>query len=123
MVAYTCVELLEDWHGAGVSSAHIQKEICRSYHRRKRAGVKVRGRNKRDRTFKPFLPLVIMGNLRSLANKTDELTALVNSQRAYRKCRLLCSMETWLNGNIADTLLELASFTLVQADRGKQSGK
>ncbi len=51
--------------------------------------------------FKPFLPLIIMGNkTNQQANKTDELTALVNSQHAHRKCSLLCFIETWLNGNI-----------------------
>ncbi len=60
--------------------------------------MKVRERIERERTFKPFLPLVIMGNMRSLANKMDELTAVVNSQHTYRECSLLCFMETQLMG-------------------------
>ncbi len=36
---------------------------------------------------------------------------------------MFCFTETWLNGNIPDSLLEQAGFTLVRPDRGKQSGK
>ncbi|KAI4877950.1 hypothetical protein NFI96_008564 [Prochilodus magdalenae] len=43
-----------------------------------------------------------MGNVNSLANKTDELAALVRNQRLYRECSLLCLTETWLTGNIPD---------------------
>ncbi len=82
--------------------------------------MKVRVRIERDRTFKPFLLSVIMGNVRSLADKTDALAALVNSQHAYRECSLLCFMEAWLNGKIPDSLLELVGFTLVPVDRGQQ---
>ncbi len=71
----------------------------------RRAGVKVRERIERDWTFKPFPPSVIMGKVRSLTNKTDELTAMVNSQRAYRECSLLGFSETWLNGNILTACL------------------
>ncbi len=61
-----------------------------------------------------------MGNVRSLTNKTDELTALVNSQHV---CSSLCFTETWFKGNIPDSLLDLDGFMLVRMDRGKQSGK
>ncbi len=64
--------------------------------------MKVRERIERDWAFKSFLPLVIMGNRRSLANKTDNLTALINSQHAYRECSLHCFTEAWLNGYILD---------------------
>ncbi len=36
---------------------------------------------------------------------------------------LVCFTETWLNGNIPDSLLELVGFTLVRADSGKKIGK
>lgn len=64
-----------------------------------------------------------MGNVRSLANKLDEITTLANSQREYRECSLLCFTETWLNEDIPDCAVEIPGFTLVQADRGTQSGK
>lgn len=102
MVSYTRNELLQYRHGTRVPSTHILEEIWRCCRRGKRAGVKVREGIDRDRKFKPFLPSIIMGNVRSLGNKTDELSALINSQHAYRECSLLCFTETWLNGNIPD---------------------
>ena len=36
------------------------------------------------KTFKPCLPSVIMGNVRSLGNKMDEHTALTQSYQEYR---------------------------------------
>lgn len=80
MIAYSCKELLEYRRGAGIPLAHITEEIWGCFRRGKTAGVKVRERSERDRKFKLFLPSIIMGNTRSLANKTGELTALVSSE-------------------------------------------
>jgi len=41
------------------------------------------------RRYKPCLPSLIMGNVRALTNKTDELTALARSQREYRETDVL----------------------------------
>ena len=52
----------------------------------KRLYCRCRARNKmKDRSwrFKPFLPLIIMGNVNSLTNKSDELAMLVKNQRTY----------------------------------------
>ena len=38
-----------------------------------------------------------MGNVRSLANKMDELTALSRSQGEDRECSLMCLTDTWLH--------------------------
>ena len=43
-----------------------------------------------------------MGNVRSLANKTDELAGLVRTQRVYRESSVLCFTETWLHEDIPD---------------------
>lgn len=64
-----------------------------------------------------------MGNVRSLTNKTDELAALVKTQREYRESSLLCFTETWLHGDIPDCLVEPDGFTVVRADRDTRSGK
>jgi len=50
-----------------------------------RAGTKWRKRRK----FKPFLPLIIMGSVRSLVDKMDELGAPMRTQQEYKE-------ETWL---------------------------
>ncbi len=68
-----------------------------------RAGARVRKRGRRGGIqarnrqcgYKPVLPSVIMGNVRSLINKTDELTACLKSDRLYRLSSLLCFSETW----------------------------
>lgn len=82
------------------------------------AGVKTRERNKRR--FKPCLPSIVMGSVRSLANELDELTALVNGQREYRECSLLCLTETWLNANIPDCSVEIAGASGHRAVGGKE---
>ncbi|KAI4904813.1 hypothetical protein NFI96_000061 [Prochilodus magdalenae] len=74
--------------------------------------------------YKPSVSSVVKGNVNSLANKTDELAALVRNQRLYRKCSLLCLTETWLTGNIPDTNVDIPGFATVRADRdAKLSGK
>lgn len=35
------------------------------------------------RKLRPSLPLIIMGNMKSLANKLDELQALIRTQTEY----------------------------------------
>lgn len=45
-----------------------------------------------NRTFR----LIIMGNMRSLGNKMEELTALARRLREYRECSLMCFTSTWL---------------------------
>ncbi|KAI4898658.1 hypothetical protein NFI96_029389 [Prochilodus magdalenae] len=79
-----------------------------------RAGDKRRERKGR---YKPCLPSIIMGNVRSLANKTDELSALIRTQREYRECSILCFTESWLNQNVPDSHVHLNGFTSVRADR------
>ena len=86
-----------------------------------RAGVK---QSEKRWRFKPFLPTVMMGNVRSLANKTDELEMLTRSQREYRQCSLMCFTETWLHENIPDCSVSVHGFKTLRADRSQQlSGK
>ncbi len=75
-----------------------------------RVGVKRRAKKRR---YKPYLPLVIMWNVRSLVNKMDELTALVSSQREYQECS-----ETLLHGDIPETNeTTITGFETIWADR------
>ncbi|KAK2850760.1 hypothetical protein Q5P01_007036 [Channa striata] len=72
----------------------------------------------------PVLPSVIMGNVRSLSNKMDQLAALIRLQRVYRESSLLCFTETWLNQDTPDSVVSVNGFTLVRADRSAaESGK
>ncbi|KAK1882818.1 Protein-lysine N-methyltransferase EFM5 [Dissostichus eleginoides] len=86
-------------------------------------GHEKKNRENKMRRFKPYLPSVIMGNVRSLTNKTDELAALVKTQREYQESSLLCFTETWLHRDIPDCLVEPDGFTVVRADRDTRSGK
>ena len=58
-----------------------------------------------------------MGNVRSLGNKMDELSALVKTQREYRECSLFCFSETWLHSHIPDSSVEVPGYSLVRGDR------
>lgn len=92
--------------------------------RGRRSGVKVRNRHMKH---KPVLPSVIMGNVRSIVNKVDELASLVRYDRLYRQCSLLCFTETWLTDCITTAYMEMDGFTMIRHDRdpekaGKKSG-
>ncbi|TWW53288.1 hypothetical protein D4764_0092150 [Takifugu flavidus] len=101
----------------------IPKERRRNQ-RGSEAGVKQRMKRRR---FKPCVPAVITGNVRSLANKMDELEALTRTQREFREASIMCFTETWLHGLIPDSNVTIAGFTTVRADRdttaaGKKKG-
>ena len=89
-----------------------------------RAGVK---RRRKIRKFKPCIPAVITGNVRSLANKMDELEALARTHREYRESSVMCFTETWLHEQIPDSNATIPGFHTVRADRdtaasGKKKG-
>ena len=62
-------------------------------------------------------PEIIMGNMRSLGNKMDELGTLIKTQREYRECSILCFMETWLHLHFLDHSAAVHGFRTVWADR------
>ncbi|KAF3707339.1 hypothetical protein EXN66_Car000512 [Channa argus] len=51
-----------------------------------------------------------MGNVSSLENKVDELTALVRMENVSRECRLTCFIETWLQDSLPDTCISVDGF-------------
>lgn len=57
-----------------------------------------------------------MGNVYSLQNKMDTLSAL-NNERIYWECSLFIYMETWLAELMPDTNVDLYGFTSVRAGR------
>ena len=71
MITYNRVDLLSLRDSATKSLYTIPKEI-KPRKRGKRGGVRVRTKK---RGFKPYLPVIITGNVRSLYNKMDELSA------------------------------------------------
>lgn len=82
--------------------------------RGRRGGTKVKNRR---REYKPVFPSVIMGNVRSLCNKVDELSACVRYDRTYRQSSLMCFTESWLTEKIPESHVKLDGFTLHRLDR------
>ena len=89
--------------------------------RGKRGGVRVRTRKKGVK--KPFLPVVVLGNVRSLNNKTEELQACTRHLYEYRESSIMCFPETWLTPTINDSHVNIDGFTIVRSDRTTKSGK
>ncbi|KAL0148430.1 hypothetical protein M9458_056240 [Cirrhinus mrigala] len=73
---------------------------------------------KRSKTPWPSIHLV---NLRSLANKSDELQLLACTNKDFLNSAALCFTETWLNGTILDSALHLTGFQLIRAVRVTES--
>ncbi|KAJ8010039.1 hypothetical protein DPEC_G00070840 [Dallia pectoralis] len=119
LFVYNRDQLIQLRDSASPAPRDIPAEI-RKRRRGSRAGLKVKLRKRR---FKPTLPSIVMGNVRSLENKMDELTALVRTQSGYRESSFMCFSETWLQDVTPDSAMALDGFRLVRADRGKQSGK
>ena len=74
------------------------------------------------------VPAIVMGNVKSLGNKTDELAVLIKIQREYHECSVLCFMETWLHSHIPDHSVAVPGFSTVRADMdvissGKKKGR
>ncbi len=67
------------------------------------------------------MPSIHLANLRSLANKSDELQLLTRTNKDFLNSAALCFTETWLNGAIPDSALHLSGFQLFRADRVTES--
>ena len=72
---------------------------------------------------KPYLPSLILGNVRSLQNKMEELCANVKYANEFRSASLMCFTETWLSENVADSHVNIEGFSIFLADRTNDSGK
>ena len=100
-------------------AADIPADI-RPRKRGKRGGVRRRFRRRWRRVP---LPSIIMGNLRSINNKTDELAACTRFIHEYRESSVMCYTETWLREDIDDGCVNIDGFSLIRSDRTKDSGK
>lgn len=70
------------WNPSGAT-----KEACST-------GAKL---NTKQTRYKPSVPVILMGTVRSLGNKMDEPAAPVNTQKEFRKCSAMCFTETWFH--------------------------
>ena len=88
--------------------------------RGRRGGVRARTRR---RHTKPFLPIIVSGNARSLNNKLDELTANCRYLYQYREASLICISESWFSEETDSSSINIPNFELFRNDRTEDSGK
>lgn len=72
------------------------------------------------------LPSIFLANVRSLANKVDELRLRI-TQRKFMDCNVMVFTETWLNNTIPASAIELQGCNIYRADKtvadsGKSKG-
>lgn len=68
------------------------------------------------------LPSMILGNVRSLRNKVDELQGNVRFLKDFKDCCLMAFTETWLSENDPDSDLLISGFGPKQRGDGENSG-
>nr|XP_049577516.1 uncharacterized protein LOC125969461 [Syngnathus scovelli] len=103
---------------AGVA---VLYKLARRRRRGKRAGALIK---LRQRGFHSALPSIHLANVRSLANKMDELLLLTSRNTDFSRSAALCFVETWLSERTPHHAMELAGFRLTRADRSAElSGK
>ena len=96
-------------HSHGHASTHRQRK------RGRRGGVLARFRRRANR---PPLPSIILSNVRSIKNKTDELMYLIKTKREYSETSVFCFTETWVDPSIPDSAVRPPTgYTLHRADR------
>ena len=88
--------------------------------RRKRRGDRggPLNRLKRD-PHRPAIPSLFLANVRSLANKMDEMRLRV-ATKSINSCAILIT-ESWLTASIPDASIELPGYTTHRQDRNKES--
>ena len=96
------------------SSEELNDIKKRTRRRGRRGGIRVRCRRRGSRLP---MPMMVCGNVRSIRNKIDELTALTRWNYAYRESSLICLTETWLQDKDPCSVYELDGFTLCRGDR------
>ena len=94
----------------------LAKQLSHTMRRKRgrKGGVKARSRRRKNR---PVLPVLIMGNARSLNNKIDELEASCKYLHEYRDASILCFSESWFKSSTPDSAVQLNNFHLVRGDR------
>nr|XP_049595883.1 uncharacterized protein LOC125980593 [Syngnathus scovelli] len=97
--------------------------------RRRRERKQKRGRRSglmlrlRKQPHKPPLPSLFLSNARSLLHKMDDLDLQLTGNHYVRDCCVIIITETWLRPDIPDASMQLASRSLLRADRTLDSGK
>ncbi|KAJ8033946.1 hypothetical protein HOLleu_24335 [Holothuria leucospilota] len=66
---------------------------------------------------------VILGNVRSILNKVDELKVCTRYLSEYREASFMCFTEIFLSERVPDSVIDIPNYTLVRGDRTIESGK
>ena len=98
----------------------IKSKPQRARKRGRKGGVRSRMRRRKHRVP---VPNIMMGNVRSLRNKCDELSALSKFMFEYRESSMICLTETWLSDKDTDASVNIDGFTLIRSDRTEEAGK
>ena len=94
------------------------------FFQRRRRGKKGGVKAKYDkRPYRPFMPSVMTGIVRSLNNKIDELSSLSKFHSDYRQASIISITETWLTENTPSMYYDLEGFSLYRCDRDINSDK
>lgn len=99
-----------------ISRDALQEDLQTHCKRRRgrRGGIRARLRRRGLRTP---LPIVTFGNVRSIRNKIDELSANCKYLREYRESAVIAITETWLQDRDSDGTVTIDGFTLIRSDR------
>ena len=118
-LSYTCNELriIGETKTLGSLSGLLCTTLPKEIRRRKRGRPGGLRRRLRSRKCKPYLPSVIMGNVRSIRNKSDELAANVRYRNEFRNISILSMTETWLTSDNPDDHIVIDGFKLIRGDR------
>lgn len=87
---------------------------CRK--RGRRSGHLVRSRR---RLSKVPVPSIVLSNVRSVLNKSDELSFRVQNLKDYKNACAICLTETWLTPAHPDSLVQPSGFTMYRRDRDR----
>ncbi|KAK0146581.1 hypothetical protein N1851_014085 [Merluccius polli] len=88
------------------------------WRRRKRRGARGGLLNRHD-PHRPSIPSLFLANVRSLANKMDEMRLRV-ATKTSNSCAFLLT-ESWLTASIPDASIEIQGYTIHRQDRNKES--
>jgi hypothetical protein len=66
-------------------------------------------------------PSILLANMQSLENKTDDLRLQLADQWNIKNCNILCFTESWLNDDTDN--IELEGFSMHRQNREAKSGK
>ena len=85
-----------------VTAATPDRNTTKKVVRRKRGKRGGRDLKVRQRGDRPFVPRVVMGNVRSLINKIDTLRLFVSTVPAYMHSHMIAITESWTHCGVPD---------------------